>query len=75
MDLNELYKSLGQWITVRDGIQKEISTLQSQSGNNTHRRKDQIHSLEDQYDEVQQNILKIDRDIRTLEEARAALRN
>ena len=74
MELTDLYKRLGQMINIREDIRKEITSFQSESGNNTGRLKDRINSLEDEYNRVQQQVIKIDSEIRKLELARAAAR-
>ena len=75
MILDELYREMRRWIEIREGIRSEIASLQPSLGENTRRREDRIRALEDQVNQVQRKILEIDREIRTREEARAALRN
>ena len=73
MNLDELYKELRRWIEIREGIRSEIVGLQPSPGENTRRREDRIHTLEDQYDQVQRKILEIDGVIRDQEKLRASI--
>ena len=69
MELCSLYKRLGNLIDLRGTIEQDIRSAQSESGKISNRRSERIRSLEIQYDQVQQQILELDKEIRFREEA------
>ena len=70
MDLTELYKRLGSLINIREKIRKDIIALQKDSKVSSENPSSRIQSLEDEYERVQQQIIEIDRQIRTSEISR-----
>jgi len=67
MNLDDLNADIRRWIDIREGIQREITASKAQTGANTGRQNDRLHHLENEYQNVQQRILEIDRQIRELE--------
>lgn len=74
MDLNKLYKSLGDRINIREAICKEIKTFESKPGKRTKSQEDRIRALEEEYKQVQNMIIDIDKKITIEEKAKAASR-
>ncbi len=74
MDLNKLYKSLGDRINIRETICKEIKAFESKPGKRTKSQEDRIRALEEEYKQVQNMIIDIDKKITIEEKAKAASR-
>ena len=69
MELSSLYNRLGRLIDLRGTIEQDLKMAQSEPGKITKRRSERIRSLEVQYDRVQKQILNLDKEIRSREEA------
>jgi len=74
MELCSLYNRLGKLIDLRGTIEQDIRSAQSEPGNIKKPRSDRVRSLKVQYEQVQQQILELDEEIRTREEGLALAR-
>ena len=74
MELCSLYNRLGKLIDLRGTIEQDIRSAQSEPRNITKPQSDRVRSLEVQYEQVQQQILELEEEIRTREEGLALAR-